>query len=535
MSTPTSPVDKLPHRSSTLTSSIAPDRRASMSDDEAIPDSDSSETTNLLNERLRALKHMCGYLEDYVTVTSKVQRSHSKDYEKVLKTVSEPLRESHHFSQNTGGVASMFENIRANTQGMVNMYLETEKNLKGTVSPTLERLHKEIKAKSKELASGASKSAKAVDKARAVTQKHIELLAQQTASMDAAAGNKLEQHHDPYILRRGVNHRLNKQIIEENNNRKDIIAVQNNFQQFEAHVLQTVQGAMQEFVQIVSGQLEHQGTMYQDMLGSAQKIPPDFEWVNFITKNDNVLINPDAPPRTLSNITFPNMDHRATMALIEGSLERKSRAMLKGYSSGYYVVTPARYLHEFKDDDDFRRDPAPELSLYLPDCVIGAIDGVKFSVKGKDVSGSKVGNAFHTTTELSFKAHTANDAEKWWTVIKDCTRGPVHTAAAAAAAATSSQPASPAVAQPPAYSEKANEATSPAQATSPAEATAPQSATQATAPESATQAAQPAQPAASEAAAQSPVSPPAVSRTASTASGHFHTAPGGTATTGDKA
>ncbi|BAE57368.1 hypothetical protein BDV35DRAFT_277418 [Aspergillus flavus] len=90
MSTPTSPVDKLPHRSSTLTSSIAPDRRASMSDDEAIPDSDSSETTNLLNERLRALKHMCGYLEDYVTVTSKVQRSHSKDYEKVLKVSGLP-------------------------------------------------------------------------------------------------------------------------------------------------------------------------------------------------------------------------------------------------------------------------------------------------------------------------------------------------------------------------------------------------------------------------------------------------------------
>ncbi|GAB1195056.1 hypothetical protein BDV32DRAFT_133452 [Aspergillus pseudonomiae] len=518
MSTPTSPVEqKLPHRSSTLTSSIAPTRRASMSDDEAIPDSDSSETTNLLNERLRALKHMCGYLEDYVTVTSKVQKSHSKDYEKVLKTVSEPLKEGHHFSQNTGGVASMFENIRANTQGMVNMYLETEKNLKGTVSPTLERLHKEIKAKSKELAGGASKSAKAVDKARGVTQKHIELLAHHTASMDAAAGNKIEQHHDPYILRRGINHRLNKQIIEENNNRNDIIAVQNNFQQFEAHVLQTVQGAVEQFVQIMSGQLENQGTMYQDMLGSAQKIPPDFEWLNFITKNDDVLINPDAPPRTLSNITFPNMDHRATKALIEGSLERKSRAMLKGYSSGYYVVTPARYLHEFKDDDDLRRDPAPELSLYLPDCVIGAIDGVKFSVKGKDVSGSKVGNAFHTTTELSFKAHTANDAEKWWTVIKDCTRGPMHTAAAAAVAATSSQPASPAVAHPPAYSEKANEATSPA------EATAPQIATQA------------AQPATSEATAPSPISPPAVSRTASTASGHFHTAPGGTATTGDKA
>ncbi|KAE8353711.1 hypothetical protein BDV28DRAFT_132588 [Aspergillus coremiiformis] len=503
MSAMSSPVESmLPHRSSTLTSSIAPDRRASMSDDEAIPESDSSETTKLLNERLRALKHMCGYLEDYVNVTSKIQKSHSKDYEKVLKTVSDPLREGHHFSPNTGGVASMFENMRANTQGMVNMYLDTEKNLKGSVLPTLERLHKEIKAKAKELSSGASKSAKAVDKARAVTQKHIELLGHQTASMDAAAGNKLEQYHDPYILRRGINHRLNKQIIEENNNRKDIIAVQDNFQQFEAHVLQTIQGVMEQFVQLMSGQLDRQGTMYQDMLASAQRIPPDFEWVNFITKNDDVLINPDAPPRTLSNITFPNMDHHGTRALIEGSLERKSRAMLKGYSSGHYVVTPARYLHEFKDDDDFRRDPAPELSLYLPDCIIGAIDGVKFSVKGKDVSGGKVGNAFHTTTELSFKAQTASDAEKWWTNIKDCTRGPMHTAAA-----VSSQPTSPAVVQPPAYTEKANEAASPAQAT---------------VPEISTQATQHA----SEATAQSPTSPPAISRTVSTASGHLHATPG---------
>lgn len=59
---------------------------------------------------------MCGYLEDYVGATAKVQKSQSKDYEKVLKTVSDPLRESHHFSQSNGGIASFFENIRANTQ-----------------------------------------------------------------------------------------------------------------------------------------------------------------------------------------------------------------------------------------------------------------------------------------------------------------------------------------------------------------------------------------------------------------------------------
>lgn len=406
---------------------------------------------------------------------------------------------------------------------MVNMYLDTEKNLKGSVLPTLERLHKEIKNKSKELKSGAAKGAKAVEKARQLTQKHIELLGQNSASFDAAASNKLETSNDPYILKRGINHRLNKQVIEENNHRNDILAVQNSFQQFEAHVLQTVQSALEQFFQLMGGQLDRQRAMYADILASAQRIPPDFEWVNFVVRNDATLVNPDSPPRTFSSITFPNMDHRSTQPLIEGSLERRSRAMIKGFSTGYYVVSPARYLHEFKDNDDFRKDPSPELSLYLPDCVVGAIDGVKFNVKGKDVSSGKVGNAFHTNTELSFKAHTPTDAEKWWTVIKDATRSPVPAAAAALA--------SPAATTSPA-------ATSPAEATSPAGST-----SQSQPPTYVEKEKEPTSAAATPAVdtkattdtkdmvdspAPSPAPTPGISRAASTAS-HFHTSPGGSA------
>lgn len=337
---------------------------------------------------------------------------------------------------------------------MVNMYLDTEKNLKGTVLPILERLHKEIKNKSKELKSGASKGAKAVEKARQATQKHIELLGHNSASFDAAAGNKIDQQHDPYILKRGINHRLKKQVNEENNHRNDILAVQDSFQQFEAHVLQTAQGAMEQFFQFVGGQLDRQRAMYADILSTAQRIPPDFEWVNFVVRNDATLVNPDSPPRSFESITFPNMDHRSTKPLIEGSLERRSRAVIKGYSTGYYVVSPARYLHEFKSNDDFQKDPTPDLSLYLPDCIVGAIDGVKFNVKGKDVSSGKVGNAFHTNTELSFKAHSSNDAEKWWSVIKEATRNQAAVASPAASAVPSR---SASTSQPPTYAEKDEE------------------------------------------------------------------------------
>jgi len=423
MSAPVSPVDqKQPHRSTTVNSSIT--TASTLSDDEAVFGDNTSETTRLLLERLQAWKHMCCYLEDYIETTAKVQKSHSKEYEKVLKTISKPLKEAHHFDQNLGGIAGLFENLRNNTQGISNMCVETDKSLRGSVLLIIERLHKEIKNKGKELKSGAGKSSKTVDKARAVTQKHIELLGQYAAAFDSAAASRVDSSHDPFVLRREINYCLNKQLIEENTSRQDTITVQESFQQFEAHVIRTVQNAMQQFYQYMSGQNEYQRSMYADVLANTQKIPLDYEWTGFVKRNNSVLVDPDAPPRSLSNISFPNEDHRSTKPLIEGTLDRKSRALVKGYNTGYYVVSPARYLHEFKDNDDFYREPKPELSLYLPDCVIGALDGVKFHVKGKDISGGKVTNTFHTTTELSFKAHTATHAEKWWTVIKETISSP---------------------------------------------------------------------------------------------------------------
>jgi hypothetical protein len=91
---------------------------------------------------------------------------------------------------------------------------------------------------------------------------------------------------------------------------------------------------------------------------------------------------------------------------------------MRSYDTNYYVVTPSKFLHEFKTDDDFAKDPVPELSLYIPDCVIGAVNGQKFNVKGKDVSKGKIGGAFSMTHEFAFKAHTPQAAEQWWDVIR---------------------------------------------------------------------------------------------------------------------
>lgn len=300
-------------------------------------------------------------------------------------------------------------------QGISNQHYETAKQLKGTILPVFDRLHTEIKNKTKELSKGAGKGSKAVDKARATTQKHIELLGQHTAAFESHGG-KMTAADDPYVLQRGVMHRLNKQIQEENNNRQDLISVQNSFAQFEAHVIQTIQGGMGQFMTVVNTQAEQTKMAYGDMVGTAQKVPLDFEWNGFVTRNNTILIDPSAPARSVSSIAFPNQNHRSTKPLISGSLERKSK--LRGYNTNYYVVTPSKFLHEYKTDDDFAKDPLPETSLYLPDCIVGALADRKFNVKGKDVSKGKVGNTFSMSHEFQFKAHTAAAAGQWWDILK---------------------------------------------------------------------------------------------------------------------
>jgi hypothetical protein len=408
---------------------------SALTDDDAVPNTDPKDTSELLAERLRAWKHAVGYLEDYIGATEKVQRAQAKEYEKVLKTIQNPLKEGHHFDQSLGGVAGLFENMRTNTQGLVNSHLETEKNLKGSVLPILERLHKEIKNKSKELSSGASKGAKEVDKARNTTQKHIELLGSATAAHESS-GSRTSPSEDPYILQRGVYHRLNKQVLEENNNRHDLISVQNNFAAFEHHIVEVVQQAFMSFNQFVTGQVQREQTLWGDMLSNAQAVPPDFEWNGFTQRNSAILIDPNSPDRSVDAINFANQNHKSTQPLIEGSLERKSRNKLSfsGYSTGYYAVTASKFLHEFKDNDNYRKDPTPELSIYLPDAVIGTPNGEKFNIKGKDLSGG-IGSKLSGTSEFAFKAHSGADAQKWFEIIKQT--------ASSSSAAYTSEPSSP--------------------------------------------------------------------------------------------
>ncbi|KAF8422635.1 PH domain-containing protein [Tirmania nivea] len=395
------------------------ERTDTMSSTEAIPKGATPDTASTLEERLKAWKHMVGRLEDYMEQHESLYKAMGREYEKVGKKIEDPLKESEMFTQTAGGISSLFENMRTNTSTLAASHHETAKSIKSGIIPQLERLHVEIKAKAKELNQGATKGTKAVTKSREQTQKYIDQLAKNVGRFDSVggAGTKLtDPMEDPYIIKRRVFNKLHNQVGDENAQRQDLLAVQMGFQAFEAHVIQTVQGALNAFYQVVGAQADRTRGLYGDIISTAGRVPLDMEWNAFVQKYEDALINPVSPNRDVASLTFPNQHHSSTKSSIEGSLQRKGK-ILGRYNTAYYVVTSSKYLHEFENADHNTKDPEPQMSLYLPECKIGALTAApdaKFTLSGKDANKNQKLTREH---DFVFKASTHQEAAKWWDAI----------------------------------------------------------------------------------------------------------------------
>lgn len=93
---------------------------------------------------------------------------------------------------------------------------------------------------------------------------------------------------------------------------------------------------------------------------------------------------------------------------------RKGKIM-RSYSPAYYILTPTGFLHEFKDQDS---NGEPEMSLYLPDCTIGALghepgNNTKFIISGKD-AGSRIAGKH----DFRFKAGNVEEAKRWYEALR---------------------------------------------------------------------------------------------------------------------
>lgn len=224
---------------------------------------------------------------------------------------------------------------------------------------------------------------------------------------------------DPYLMNSIVAKQLQKQVNEENALQKSIIIMQQNSAQFEEGITSSLQSAWSTFDEWQSRMSYEVQESWRGMGSMMSSLEPDAEWLAFADRTDH-LLDPETPLRSHDLIDYPGREDPSVLPVHIGWLERKKR-LTKSYKEGFYVLTPAGYLHEFSNPDP-KQQHVPTLSLFLPNCTLGppsksnSASSHKFHLEAnKANNGVKVFSRDHSYT---FRARSHETMSEWWNDLR---------------------------------------------------------------------------------------------------------------------
>ncbi len=237
---------------------------------------------------------------------------------------------------------------------------------------------------------------------------------------------------DPYVANQAVFRQLVKQVHTENALQKSLLLTQSSSALFEASLIQALQSAWatyEEWRSRMDSSIQDTWKTLEHAMGA---LAPDREWIAFAAREDH-LIDPETPLRDPSNIHYPSKDDSSVLPVHIGLLERKKR-YTRSYREGYYVLTPAGFLHEYTSSDPAHGD-RPTFSLFLPMCTLGppsspSAASHKFHIEGrKDGTGStKTGSLRSLAGSITgrngsgpawtFRGRSHDDMMEWWNDVR---------------------------------------------------------------------------------------------------------------------
>jgi hypothetical protein len=232
-----------------------------------------------------------------------------------------------------------------------------------------------------------------------------------------------------YLANVAVAYQLKRQVLEENLLHKSIIMMQQNSAHFEEGIVRAIQSAWQTFDEWKARASVPSQEIFSSLSAHLAALSPDHEWIQFAARADH-LLHPETPLRDPELINYPLKGDPSVIPAHTGYLERKKR-LTRTYTEGYFVLTPAGFLHEFSSSDpNLRAGQIPSWSLFLPECTLGPASHTrarvnKFHIEcNPDGQGTIKTGSFRGllgaegTKAWSFRARSRDDMMEWWNDIR---------------------------------------------------------------------------------------------------------------------
>lgn len=226
-----------------------------------------------------------------------------------------------------------------------------------------------------------------------------------------------------------VSRQLLSQVHAENALQKSIIIIQAMSATFESSLIQSLQSAHGTFsdwnARTSAANMQHWDAMGKDV----QSLDGEHEWLAFAGREDH-LLDPETPLRNPETIEYPSKEDPSVQPIQTGWLERKKR-FTRSYKEGYYVLTPAGYLHEF-DSSDPAKKATPVFSIFLPNCTLGPPSSAnskshKFHIEtNPDKDSASLGNSKarsifsrgSSSHSYTFRGRSHTTLLEWWNDLR---------------------------------------------------------------------------------------------------------------------
>ncbi|KAL1962986.1 hypothetical protein VTN77DRAFT_8832 [Rasamsonia byssochlamydoides] len=370
-----------------------------------VPIPTSGSPTDELANRFQAWRKV---LKDLIVFFKDIQKSYETRAKLLLSTsnIINNMTLPSTFLE-SGGLADATEILRSyHKQGLIEANRARE--VESEVVMQLTGLRSDLQQKTKEIKSLSGDFKNSVDKEVENTRKAVRNL-QETLGLVDIDPSATSGKHDPFILRLGVDRQIEKQIEEENYLHRAYLNLESSGRELESIVVGEIQKAYNAYANILKREADEAYDTVEKLRAGPISMPKDHEWNNFIAENDQ-LVDPRVPLRSVENITYPGKDHPAAAEVRSGMLERKSK-YLKSYTPGWYVLSPT-HLHEFKSADRIASQ-TPVMSLYLPEQKLGSHSqpdstSHKFMLKGRQTGSMHRGHAW------VFRAESYDTMMAWY-------------------------------------------------------------------------------------------------------------------------
>lgn len=325
----------------------------------------------------------------------------------------------------------VYYQVRDKTRAIADQHANLGRTIDGSIVQHLQKLRVEIKAHIKNIQNDTGKLATSVAKERELSAKligdlgtHVSILKNTPMSVTSKT--------DPYVANQIVFRQLIKQVHTENALQKSLLLTQSSSALFEASLIQALQSAWATYEEWRSRMHVGLNDIWKGLEHSMSSLAPDREWIAFAAREDH-LVDPETPLRDPENIHYPGKDDPSVLPVHTGLLERKKR-YTRSYREGYYVLTPAGFLHEYPSSDPAHAD-RPTFSLFLPMCTLGppsapSAASHKFHIEGrKDGTGTVKSGSLRSLAgsitgrkgsgqAWSFRGRSHDDMMEWWNDIR---------------------------------------------------------------------------------------------------------------------